>query len=57
MHQRRHSRRGGFTMNLGVIIVFLMVAAGAVFMLYALIRPFTHVHHDHKDVFHPPHLD
>ena len=44
-------------MNLGVIIVFLMVAAGGVFMLYALIRPFTHIHHDHKDVFHPPHLD
>jgi hypothetical protein len=26
-------------------------------MLYALIRPFTHIHHDHRDVFHPPHLD
>ena len=31
--------------------------AGALFVAYGLIRPFTHVHHDHRDVFHPPHLD
>ena len=44
-------------MNLGLIITFMVVLAGLVFMLYALIRPFTHIHHDHRDVFHPPHLD
>jgi hypothetical protein len=44
-------------MNLGVIFVFLMVTAGAVFMLYGLIRPFTHIHHDHNDFLDPPHLD
>ena len=43
-------------MNIGLIITFVMVLAGLVFMLYALIRPFTHIHHDHNDVFHPPHL-
>lgn len=44
-------------MNIGLIITFVVVLAGLVFMLYALIRPFTHIHHDHNDVFHPPHLD
>ena len=44
-------------MNFGLIIVFTVVAAGALFMGYALIRPFTHVHHDHRDAVHPPHLD
>ena len=44
-------------MNLGLIIAFAIVVAGLVFMLYGLIRPFTHIHHDHRDVFHPPHLD
>ena len=37
-------------MNLGLIITFMVVLAGLVFMLYALIRPFTHIHHDHRDV-------
>jgi hypothetical protein len=49
--------RGGFAMNVGLIITFAVVLAGLVFVLYGLIRPFTHVHHDHGDVFHPPHLD
>ena len=44
-------------MTFGLIITFLVVLAGLCFMLYALIRPFTHVHHDHRDVLHPPHLD
>lgn len=44
-------------MNIGLILVFAMVIAGAIFMAYALIRPFTHTHHDHRDVVHPPHLD
>ena len=44
-------------MNVGLIITFVVVLAGLFFMLYALIRPFTHIHHDHDDVFHPPHLD
>ena len=44
-------------MNLGLIITFMVVLTGLVFMLYALARPFTHIHHDHRDVFHPPHLD
>ena len=44
-------------MNLGLIITFAIVVGGLVFVLYGLIRPFTHIHHDHRDVFHPPHLD
>ena len=44
-------------MNVGLIITFAVVLAGLVFVLYALIRPFTHIDHDHEDVFHPPHLD
>ena len=44
-------------MNIGLIITFVVVLAGLIFMLYALMRPFTHIHHDHGDVFHPPHLD
>lgn len=44
-------------MNWAVIITFAVVIAGAVFIGYGLIRPFTHGHHDHRDVFHPPHLD
>ena len=42
-------------MNLGLIITFMVVLAGLVFMLYALIRPSTHIDHDRRDVFHPPH--
>jgi hypothetical protein len=49
--------QGRFAMNIGIIATFVVVLAGLVFMLYALIRPFTHIHHDHNDVFHPPHLD
>jgi hypothetical protein len=48
---------GRFAMNVGLIITFAIVLAGLGFILYGLIRPFTHVHHDHRDVFHPPHLD
>ena len=44
-------------MNVGVIITFVVVVAGLVFVAYGVIRPFTHIHHDHRDVFHPPHLD
>ena len=44
-------------MNWGLIITFAIVIAGAIFMAYALIRPFTHFRHDHRDVIHPPHLD
>ena len=44
-------------MNFGLIITFAVVLAGLVFVLYGFIRPFTHIHHDHRDVFHPPHLD
>jgi hypothetical protein len=50
-----HKRR--FAMNVGIIITFAIVFAGLVFILYGLVRPFTHIHHDHRDVFHPPHLD
>jgi hypothetical protein len=50
-------KEGGLAMNFGLIITFAIVLAGLVFMLYGLIRPFTHIHHDHRDVFHPPHLD
>jgi hypothetical protein len=44
-------------MNVGLIITFVVVVAGLVFVAYGLIRPFTHIHHDHSDVFRPPHLD
>ena len=44
-------------MTWGVIITFAVVIAGGLFIAYGLIRPFTHFHHDHRDVFHPPHLD
>jgi hypothetical protein len=44
-------------MNFPLIITFAFVLAALGFGAYALIRPFTHVHHDHRDVFHPPHLD
>jgi hypothetical protein len=50
-----HERR--LTVNWGLIITFAVVIAGAIFMAYALIRPFTHFRHDHRDVIHPPHLD
>lgn len=43
-------------MNVPVIITFVFVFAVLAFVGYALIRPFTHIHHDHKDVFHPPHI-
>ena len=44
-------------MNLPLIITFVFVVAVLALGGYALIRPFTHGHHDHRDVFHPPHLD
>jgi hypothetical protein len=44
-------------MNIGLIVVFAVVIAGALFVAYGLIRPFTHVHHDHRDAVSPPHLD
>jgi hypothetical protein len=44
-------------MDFGIIATFAVVIGGLIFMLYALIRPFTHLHHDHDQVFHPPHLD
>jgi hypothetical protein len=46
-----------FAVNVGLVITFAIVIAGLLFIGYGLVRPFTHVHHDHRDVFHPPHLD
>ena len=37
----------------GTTITLIVVAAVIGWLAYALIRPFTHVHHDHRDVFHP----
>jgi hypothetical protein len=37
----------------GITVTFVFVAAVVAWVLYALIRPFTHIHHDHRDVFHP----
>ena len=54
---RTATYNGRFAMNIGLIATFIVVLAGLVFVLYGLIRPFTHIHHDHNDVFHPPHLD
>ena len=44
-------------MNIGLIVVFAVVIAGALFVAYGLIRPFTHIHHDPRDAVSPPHLD
>jgi hypothetical protein len=52
-----HERSRRFTMNIPLIITFVFVGAVLAFVAYALIRPFTHTDHDHRDVFHPPHLD
>jgi hypothetical protein len=43
--------------NFPLVITFAIVIVGFGFIGYGLIRPFTHVHHDHRDVFHPPHLN
>ena len=37
----------------GTIITLVLASAVIVWFAFALIRPFTHVHHDHRDVFHP----
>lgn len=44
-------------MNWGLIASFVVVIALGLFLLYGLVRPFTHTEHDHRDVYHPPHLD
>jgi hypothetical protein len=41
----------------GTVVTYAIVIAGLVFVLYGLIRPFTHTDHDHNQVVHPPHLD
>jgi hypothetical protein len=51
-----HRTRGG-VVNWGLIATFAVVIAGLLFVLYGLIRPFTHFDHDHRDVYHPPHID
>jgi hypothetical protein len=51
-----HRTKGG-AMNWGLIASFVIVTGLGLFVLYALIRPFTHKEHDHRDVFHPPHID
>lgn len=38
------------------IVTFVFVAVVILWVAYAVIRPFTHIHHDHRDVFHPPKL-
>jgi hypothetical protein len=43
--------------TIGIVVTFAIVIAGLVFVIYGLIRPFTHTDHDHTQVFHPPHLD
>ena len=37
----------------GTTVTLIVVAGVIVWLAYALIRPFTHVHHDHSNVFHP----
>jgi hypothetical protein len=44
-------------MNWGLIATFAVVIAGLLFVAYGVVRPFTHRRHDHRDVFHPPHID
>lgn len=43
--------------TIGIVVTYAIVIAGLVFVIYGLIRPFTHTDHDHRQVFHPPHLD
>ena len=52
-----HNRTKEGAMNIGLIVVFAVVIAGALFVAYGLIRPFTHIHYDHRDAVSPPHLD
>ena len=44
-------------MNWGLIASFVVVTGLGLFVLYAVIRPFTHAKHDHRDGYHPPHID
>jgi hypothetical protein len=53
----RGNRHEEGTVNIGLVVTLVIVLAGLAFILYGVVRPFTHVHHDHRDVFHPPHLD
>ena len=39
------------------IATFVFVGCALLWAAYALVRPFTHVHYDHHDVFHPPWLE
>jgi hypothetical protein len=43
--------------TIGIVVTYAIVIAGLVFVIYGLIRPFTHTDHDHRQVFYPPHLD
>jgi hypothetical protein len=43
--------------TIGIVVTYAIVIAGLVFVIYGLIRPFTHTDHDHRQVSYPPHLD
>lgn len=39
------------------IVTFAVVIGIGLVVAYGLIRPFTHIHHDHREVVHPPWLE
>ncbi len=39
------------------IATFVFVCGALLWVAYALVKPFTHVHYDHREVFHPPWLE
>ena len=42
---------------LWIILSFTFVVGTLLCVAYALIRPFTHTHHDHRDAVSPPWLE
>ena len=39
------------------IATFVFVGGALIWAAYALVKPFTHVHYDHREVYHPPWLE
>lgn len=39
------------------IVTFVFVGSMLLLAGYALVRPFTHIHYDHRDAVHPPWLE
>lgn len=39
------------------LVTFFFVVGVLLWLAYAVIRPFTHTHYDHRDAFSPPWLE